>query len=244
MPIDAETARKLREMGADDLVEALRAQDDDMCAGLTFSERIQMAADEAHSSFISQKVRNLTKRAGLRYPEADVRSFDFSEKRGLDRLKVTELSTCGFVERGTNVVVQGPAGTGKTYLACALAKAACAKRIRACYVRQPDLEDLWRDSRTRQGGDRKLLRKFGGYGLLVLDEWLLNKPDDLFRAMLLELMELRYGSSSTVFCTQCRSKDWHARLGGGVHAEAIMDRIVHGTVWLEMGDVNMRDIYG
>ena len=170
MPIDAETARKLREMGADDLVEALRAQDDDMCAGLTFSERIQMAADEAHSSFISQKVRNLTKRAGLRYPEADVRSIDFSEKRGLDRLKVTELSTCGFVERGTNVVVQGPAGTGKTYLACALAKAACAKRIRACYVRQPDLEDLWRDSRTRQGGDRKLLRKFGGYGLLVLDE--------------------------------------------------------------------------
>lgn len=58
--------------------------------------------------------------------------------------------------------------------------------------------------------------------------------------MLLELMELRYGSSSTIFCTQYRSKDWHARLGGGVHAEAIMD----GTVWLEMGDVNMRDIYG
>lgn len=58
----------------------------------------------------------------------DVRSIDFSEKRGSDRLKVTELSTCGFVERGTNVVVQGPAGTDKTYL--------------ACYVRQPDLEDL------------------------------------------------------------------------------------------------------
>ena len=135
MLVDAETARKLREMGADDLVEALRAQDDDMCAGLTFSERIQMAADEAHSSFISQKVRNLTKRAGLRYQEADVRSIDFSEKRGLDRLKVTELSTCGFVERGTNVVVQGPAGTGKTYLACALAKAACAKRIR-CLLRE------------------------------------------------------------------------------------------------------------
>jgi len=62
--------------------------------------------------------------------------------------------------------------------------------------------------------------------------------------MLLELMELRYGSSSTIFCTQYRSKDWHARLRGWVHAETIMDRIVHGTVWLEMGDVNMRDIYG
>ena len=78
----------------------------------------------------------------------------------------------------------------------------------------------------------------------MLDEWLLNKPDDLFRAMLLELMELRCGSSSTVFCAQYRSKGWHARLGGGIYAGAIMDRIVHGAVWLEMGDVNMRDIYG
>ena len=89
-----------------------------------------------------------------------------------------------------------------------------------------------------------LLRKFGRYGLLVIDEWLLNKPDSLFRAMFLELMELSYGSSSTVFCTQYRPKNRHARLGGGLHAEAIMDRIVHGTVWLETGDVNMRDIYG
>lgn len=100
-------------MDADDLVEALGSQDDEMCAGLTFSERIQMAADEAYPSFISQKVRNLTKGAGLRYPEADMRSIGFSEKRGLDRLKATELSACGFVARGTNVVVRGPAGTSK-----------------------------------------------------------------------------------------------------------------------------------
>ncbi|MFR2030597.1 MAG: hypothetical protein ACLS3M_03765 [Collinsella sp.] len=69
----------------------------------------------------------------------------------------------------------------------------------------------------------------------MIDEWLLNKPDSLFRAMFLELMELSYGSSSTVFCTQYRPKNRHARLGGGLHAEAIMDRIVHGTVWLETG---------
>lgn len=57
--------------------------------------------------------------------------------------------------------------------------------------------------------------------------------------MLLELFELRYGRASTVLCTQFRKKDWHPRLGG-VHADAIMDRIVHNAVWLEMGDVNMR----
>lgn len=240
MEVNSETARKLREMGAAELLDALRAQDDDVCMGMTCAERVQMAVDEAHSSYISAKVNNLTKRAGLRYPEADVRSIDFSDGRGLDRVLVTELATCGFVGRGGNVVLQGPTGTGKTYLACALAKAACTKRVRSCYVRQPDLEDLWRESRDRPGGERKLVRKYGAYGLLVIDEWLLERPDEQFRCMLLELMELRYGTGSTVLCTQFRKKDWHARLGGGVHADAIMDRIVHNATWVDMGETNMR----
>lgn len=74
----------------------------------------------------------------------------------------------------------------------------------------------------------------------MLDEWLLDRPDELFRGFLLEFMGARYGACSTVFCTQFRQKDWHARLGGGVHADAIMDRIVHGTAWVEMGELNMR----
>lgn len=233
MVIKAETARKLREMGAGDLLCALQAQDDDVCAGLTCAERVQAAVDEAHSAFVTQKVRNLTARAGLRYPEADVRSVDFSDGRGLDRLAVAELASCGFAERGTNVVLQGPTGTGKTCLACALAKAACAKRIRAAYVRQPDLEDLWRQSRERTGAERKPIRKYGSFGLLVLDEWLLERPDEMFRGMLLELMELRYGSASTVLCTQFKKSDWHARLGG-VHADAIWTASCtkwYGSTW-------------
>lgn len=147
----------------------------------TCDERLQAAVDEARSSFISQKVRNLTKRASLRYPEADMRSIDFSEGPGLDRVAVAELAACGFAERGDNVVLLGPKGTGKTHLSCALAKAACAKRVRTCYIRQPDLEDLRRESRDRSGGERKPLRKYGAFGLLVIDEWLLERPDELFR---------------------------------------------------------------
>ena len=240
MELTVETKGKLRDMGANDLLEALAAQDDSLCMGMTCAERIQMAVDEAHSSFVTGKIRNLTKRANLRYPEADVRSVDFDEARGLDRLLVTELATCGFAERGQNVVLQGPTGTGKTYLACAIAKAACQRRMRACYIRCPDLEELWRSSRDRAGGERKLVRKYAAFQVLVLDEWLLDRPDDLYRGFLLELMEARYGSYSTVFCTQFRQKDWHARLGGGVHADAIMDRIVHGTAWVDMGEMNMR----
>ena len=184
MDLSVETRRKLRDMGASDLLDAFAAQDEGMCMGMTCAERVQMAVDEAHSSFVTSKVRNLTKRAGLRYPEADVRSIDFSEERGLDRLLVTELSACGFAERGQNVVLQGPTGTGKTYLACALAKAACQRRMRACYIRCPDLEEAWREARERTGGERKLTRKYAAFQVLVLDEWLLDRPGELFRGFL------------------------------------------------------------
>lgn len=113
-----------------------------------------------------------------------------------------------------------------------------------CYIRQPDLEDLWRESRDRSGGERELVRKYGAFGLLVIDEWLLDRPDAEFRSMLLELLELRYGTASTVFCTQFKKKDRHPRLGGGVHADAIMDRIVHNAVWVDMGEANMRQRRG
>lgn len=73
-----------------------------------------------------------------------------------------------------------------------------------------------------------------------LDEWLPERPDELFRGMLLELMGLRYDSASTVLCTQFKKSDWHARLGGGVHAGAIMARIVHNAAWLYMGEKNVR----
>lgn len=74
----------------------------------------------------------------------------------------------------------------------------------------------------------------------VLDEWLLNKPGDDLRSMTMELMELRCDGRSAVFCTQYQKKDWHARLRGGIRADAIVDKIVLNAVWLESGEVNMR----
>ena len=86
-----------------------------------------------------------------------------------------------------------------------------------------------------------VLRDTNTHTLLVIDEWLLDSPDDSVRGMLLELLERRYDATSTVFCTQYAKKDWHQRLGSGVHADAIMDRIVHNTIWIETGGTNMRE---
>lgn len=96
MDLTSETKRKPRDMGATNLLDAFAAQDESMCMGMTCSERVQMGVDEAHSSFVTQKIANLTKRACLRYPETNVKLIDFDDKRNHDRVLITELATCGF----------------------------------------------------------------------------------------------------------------------------------------------------
>ena len=141
--IDIETKRKLREMGAAALLDALEAQNETLTLGLGFDERIRLVVDEAHSAFTHSKVEGLIRRAGLRYPTADLRRLDLVEERGLDRGLIAQLGTCSFVDRQQNVVFQGFTGSGKSYLGCALAKQACQHRIRAHYIRMPDLEEAW-----------------------------------------------------------------------------------------------------
>ena len=115
MNVDTQTKAKLREMGAAELVRALEAQDDSVCMGMAFADRLQAAVDEAYSQFVTDKVSGLTKRAKLRYPEADIRKLELVEERKLNRVLVAELASCGFMERCDNLVLMGFSGTGKTY---------------------------------------------------------------------------------------------------------------------------------
>ncbi|MCT2183967.1 ATP-binding protein, partial [Brevibacterium casei] len=220
--IDTETKRKLREMGAGTLLEALDSEDEGLVLGMSFDDRLRLVVDEAHSAFNHAKVEGLIRRAGLRYPQADLRRVDRVDERGLDRHVLAQLGTCSFIERQQNVVFQGFTGSGKSYLGCALAKQACQHRIRAHYIRMPDLEEAWAMVKDKPQGTTKFLRKYAAFTLLVIDEWLLDHPDESMRSMLLELLERRYDATSTVFCTQYAKKDWHQRLGSGVHADAIM----------------------
>lgn len=228
-------------MGVGSLVDALDAQDDALTTGIPFGERVKLCVDDAYASFNQQKIEALIRRAGLRYPNAELRRVDRIEERRIDRAVLAELGACAFIARHDNVVFQGFTGSGKTYLGSALAKAACQHRYRAHYIRMPDLEEGWVNAIDKPGGKEKFLRKYTAFQILVIDEWLLDSPGEHVRGMLLELFERRYDTAATVFCTQYARKDWHQRLGGDVHADAIMDRIVHRTIWVETGELNMRE---
>lgn len=181
------------------------------------------------------------KRARLRYPQADLRTLDMPDELGISREPVASLADCSWVERHRNIVAQGYCEFGKSWIICALARQACHNRYRARYIRIPDLEEEWRQTADKPQGRSRLLKRYSAYTVLALDEWLFDPPEERFRAFLFELMERRHDTGSTLFATQYPQKDWHQRLGGGTHADAIMDRIVHNTTWIETGDYNMRE---
>lgn len=241
MVIDTETKRKMRDMGYGDLLVALESQDDAAFLSVSFEDRIKVAVDTAHQLFTDAKVKGLIKRARLRYDYADIRTVDLAEERRIDRVALMQLATCTFAATRTNVVLEGFTGSGKSFLGCALVKEACRNRMRGYYVRIPDLCATWEAECQKPQGETKLVKKLANFDCLCLDEWLLDPPDPKFRAFLFELLERRYESAATIFCTQFKQSDWHHRLGGGVHADAIMDRVVHGAVWFNTGEVNMRE---
>lgn len=183
-------------------------------------------------------------RTHLRFPSADVRKAGVVEERHIDRHLLLELATGAYVQHRTNVVFHGMAGSGKSCLMCAPAKESCHRQHRCLYMRIPDLATEREGAENKDKGETKLLAKLTNYDVLCLDEWLLDPPEPEFRSFLFELIERRYDAAPTLPCTQYPKKDWHQRLGGGVHADAIMDRIVHNAVWYYAGDVNMRECYG
>ena len=123
-----------------------------------------------------------------------------------------------------------------------LAKQACRMRRSARYVRLPDLLMERDELAASERSDAKILKKYARYELLRLDEWLTEDVDDTDINFLFELIERRYAAKSTVICTQHTPAEWHGRLGGGVQADAMVDRLVHGAIRIDLGDVNVRKL--
>ena len=159
MIIDTETKRKLREMNATDLLDAFERLDEQTTMPLSHAEVIRLRRQRALRSHGRQDPTPV-KRAGLRYPQADLRTIDLMEERGLDRSVIAGLDAGNYLGQRLNVVFQGATGSGKSHLLCALAKSACRGRYRAIYVRMPDLAEQVTAAAGKPGGVPKLVRKY------------------------------------------------------------------------------------
>jgi len=197
-------------------------------ARLAFDERFGLLVDAECLFRENRRLGRLLKEAKLKIAEACVEDIDYPPRRELDKAVIRQLATCRWVQEHQNVTVTGATGVGKTYVACALAQHACRRGYSAIYRRASRLFDELTMARA-DGSYARLLGKLARTDILVIDDWGLTPSRDAERQDLLEILEDRYGSRSTIMSSQIPRDKWHDYLGDATVADAILDRIIHNA---------------
>lgn len=239
------TIAKLNEMRMTGMAESFLNQlSDHNYQDLSFDERFSLLVDVEYARRKNNKLHRLMKGAGFRYSNACVEDIEYLPDRKLDKSLILRLSECHYIQNNHNVMILGASGNGKSYIACALGVSACRKMYKVKYVRLPDLLEELAVARG-QGTFQKVIKQYKKVDLLILDEWLLSPLEDTQERDLIEIIESRHQSVSTIFCSQFAPEGWHERIGESTIADAIMDRIIHDsyTVFID-GQVSMRERHG
>jgi DNA replication protein DnaC len=223
------TIEKLRAMHLEGMADGwLEQQKNTQAAALSFDERFGMLVDAEWLHRENKRLQRALREAKLKLAQACIEGIDYPARRELDKAVVRQLGTCRWVGEHQNVLVTGATGTGKTYVGCALAQQACRKGFRAVYRRAPRLFDELRLARA-DGTYARLLGRLARVDVLLIDDFAIAPVADEERRDLLEVLEDRYGTRSTIVTSQLDPKQWHDYLADPTLADAICDRLVHNA---------------
>ena len=187
----------------------------------------------------TRRLQSRLRAARLRHGDACMEDVNYRTPRGLDRALFQSLGTTEWICRHRSVLVTGPCGVGKSWLACALGHAACRANRTVLYHRLPR---LFADLELAHGDGRfeRLFRKLARVDLLILDDWGPERMIAPQRRDLMEIVEERYGRRSTIITSQLPVGDWHQVVGEPTFADAILDRIVHNAYRIALDGSSLR----
>jgi DNA replication protein DnaC len=233
------TLQQLKAMKLDGMAQALQEQiEQSSSKELSFEERLGLLIDREVLTRDNRGFARRVRNAKLKQ-QATLEDLDYKHPRNLDAKLIRSLTNCEWVGGHHNLIVTGPTGVGKTYLACALAHQACRQGYSTLYAQTGRLlQELWI---TR--GDGRYLRTLAQIAktdVLILDDWGLDNPDADQRRILLEILDDRYDKRSTLITSQFPTELWYENLADPTLADAILDRILHNAYRLELKGESLR----
>ncbi|MFS8535919.1 MAG: IS21-like element helper ATPase IstB [Limnochordales bacterium] len=235
------TIERLRAMRLRGMADALTVQQQQPeLQSLTFEERLGLLVDQEWVDRQNRRLARLLKEAKFRVA-ACMEDIDYQHPRGLDRAVMRNLATGQWVKYGQHVLIVGPTGVGKTFIACALGNAACRHGFTVRYYRVPRLlADL--ATAKVDGSFRRILSNLARTDVLILDDWGLVPISVAESRDLLEVIDDRAQARSTIIASQLPIETWHGVIGDATVADAILDRLVHGAHKLTLKGESMRKI--
>ena len=204
----------------------------------SFEERLCLLLDHEITQRDQRKIERLTRQAKFRV-NGTLAQLDYGASRQLNKTQIRSLAQGEWLRLHQNILITGATGCGKTYLACALGHNHCQQGENVYYFRLKELLEKMFMAQA-DGSYRKLINKLTSANLLILDDWGLEPLTPQQRSDLLELIDARYDTKSTLIASQLPIENWYDMIGESTHADAILDRLVHGAIKLELKGESMR----
>jgi DNA replication protein DnaC len=196
-------------------------------AELSHAEFVGLLVQDEKTNRDSQRLKRLLRNARLKQAAA-LEDIDYTHSRGLNKQTILELSTPQWIVDHHSVLLTGPTGVGKTYIACALGNFAARAGYPVVYLRAPRMFAMLAQARG-DGSHLKAITKLGKAAVLIVDDFLITPLADVERRDMLEIVEDRTGSGATIITSQCPIKEWHPNIGDATLADAICDRLFHNA---------------
>ena len=240
--MNTQTITHLRQLKLGGMAAALQTQLEQVGTyeSLPFVERLGLLLEQENLTREQRKQERLIRQARFKL-RASVQDIDYQHPRNITASQIAQLAQGDWINRGQNLLATGPCGSGKTYLACALGHNACLHGYSVRYWRLSRLL-LELTQAKADGSYHKQLKQLAKIQLLIIDDWGLEPLKPAHRNDLMEIMDDRYGTTSTLIISQLPTDQWYASIGDNTLADAILDRLMHNAHRLQLKGESMRKL--